>query len=385
MKETARPQPQRLRVALIALHFAEYAGHLAQAMASQAEVMLVVYRGNADNELGNDWQEWLAVPHLRTLILDRPKNAIAVLSNTRRLIYAVKGFRPSLIHYQEDIRDELILSLPFFSSYPKVLTVHDPLPHSGVDARRFRFSRLRLYQSWMRRSAHAAIAHGEKLAALLEQQCPMLLGKVTGIDHGPLGLRDAPPTSTVPTGMRLLFFGRIHQYKGLANFVAAVISLRREGLQVIGVVAGKGSDLDIHRETMAQAGGFEILDHYIPAREVPHLFDQSRAVVLPYIDGTQSGVAALALGHGRPVIATAVGSIPELVRHGQNGLLVAPGDAEALKSAIRSVVLDDRLWTTLTRGALALRDGALSWQSISTKTLAVYASALSRVGTENRD
>jgi len=377
MTEPARQDMRRLRVVHIALHFAEYAAHLARAMARQAEVMLILYRCNADNELGGDWQTYFEGPNLKTLVLDRPRNAVAIVQNTKRLLDAIKTFDPSLIHYQEDIRDELALSMPFLAAYPKVLTVHDPQPHSGRDANRLRFSRLRLYRFWMRRAIDAAITHGQKLAIDLTQQCPWLFGKVATIAHGPLGLRDALPASGVSTDMRLLFFGRIHQYKGLASFIDAVISLRGEGLPVIGVVAGKGSDLERHREAMARSAGFEILDHYIPAQDVPRLFNQSRVVVLPYIDGTQSGVAALALGHGRPVIATAVGSIPELVRHGQNGLLVAPGNTEELKSAIRSVLVDDELWATLQRGAITLRDGELSWQAICDKTLAVYASAIS--------
>ena len=106
---------------------------------------------------------------------------------------------------------------------------------------------------------------------------------------------------------------------------------------------------------MESAGCFEILDRYIPPEEISELFLESFAVILPYLDGTQSGVAAMALGFGRPVVATAVGSIPELVRNEENGLLVPPSDAVALTEAIERLLTDKDLWEQLAAGARRLK------------------------------
>lgn len=370
--------PTKIRVAFIALHFAEYSAKLAAALASKAEVLLVLYRNNADDELGLGWHKWLANENLKVIVLERPRSALAIIKNTFELISAIKAFAPSVMHYQEVHRDEVIFSAPSFRSIPKVITVHDPAPHSGMDSKRFQFSRLRIYRYLMRHSADAAITHGQLLASALEAVCPKLTGKVIAIAHGPLGSSHALTPSLHPNTQRLLFFGRIHKYKGLNQFVKAVLALRREGHAVTGVVAGKGSDLDEHRSAMDEAGCFEVIDQFIPSEDVPRLFLESRAVVLPYTDGTQSGVAALALGYGRPVVATAVGSIPELVRHEQNGLLVAPGDIAALIDSLRRILLDDELWERLAAGAISLRDGELSWDSISNQTLKVYSSVVYR-------
>jgi glycosyltransferase involved in cell wall biosynthesis len=58
-----------------------------------------------------------------------------------------------------------------------------------------------------------------------------------------------------------------------------------------------------------------------------------------------------ALAVGSPVIATAVGGVPEVVRDGDNGLLVPPNDAAALASAIRRVLNDDELRRRLAEAA----------------------------------
>jgi glycosyltransferase involved in cell wall biosynthesis len=218
-----------------------------------------------------------------------------------------------------------------------------------------------------------AITHGGLLADNLIEAFPHFKDKVQSIPHGPLGLFSGTRSSR-PNGFRLLFFGRIFEYKGLGYFVDSVIMLRDKGYPVIGVVAGFGTDLQRHRQRMEEAGCFEILDRYIAAKEVPDLFLDSFAVILPYVDGTQSGVAAMALGFARPVVASAVGSIPELVRNGENGLLVPPSDSIALSDAIETLITDDQLWERLAAGASELRDGDLSWRSIADKTVDVYAS-----------
>jgi starch synthase len=363
------------RVALVALHWAQYAANLAVALAESREVLLVLYRDNAHNDLGTSWSDRLKESGLVLLVLERPKSPLAVIGNAQRLVSAIKRFGPEIIHYQEDLRDEVILALPFFSATPTVLTVHDPITHSGADMRQFRFSRMRLYRRLLRRAADIAITHGRVLADDLVKECPRFEGRVRSVPHGPYALGGSSDTVR-PSDCRLLFFGRIHEYKGLHYFVEAVIALRSKGYPVTGVVAGRGSDMERHRKRMEDAGCFEILDRFIPADDVRALFLSSLVIVLSHTEATQSGVAAMALGCGRPVVASAVGSIPELVRNGVNGLLVPPSDPVALTNAIESVITDDQLWRTLAAGAAKLRDEEFSWKARASEILRAYNSLL---------
>jgi starch synthase len=361
------------RVALVALHWAQYSVSLALALAESREVLLVLYRDNADAELGTAWPNRIKESGLALLVLERPKSALAVIRNTRRLVSAIKRFGPEVIHYQETLRDELILGLPFLSATPTVLTVHDPIFHSGVDTHQLRFSRIRLYRPLLRAAADIAITHGRVLADDLVKEYPRFKGRVRSVPHGPYALGDSNDTVR-PGDCRLLFFGRIHEYKGLRYFVEAVIALRSKGYPVTGVVAGQGSDMERHRKRMVEAGCFEILDRFISAEEVRALFLSSLVIVLSHTEATQSGVAAMALGCGRPVVASAVGSIPELVRNGVNGLLVPPSDPVALTNAIELVITDDELWRTLAVGAAKLRDGEFSWKVRASEMIRAYDS-----------
>lgn len=365
------------RVALVALHFAEYSINLALALATKWDVLIIVYRDNAENEIGLDWRERVSKSNIALIVLERPTGLFGIFGNSSRIVRGVKEFAPDVMHCQEELRDELVLALPFLKRVPMVLTVHDPFTHSGLDTKRFRFSRFRVYRPWVRSAADAAITHGRVLAEELGNALPRLRNnRIFSLPHGPLGSEGATDIEVSPPEARLLFFGRIHEYKGLRYFVDAVISLHNRGYPVKGVVAGRGGDLAHHRAKMVAAGCFEIHDWRIPASDIPNLFVNALAVIVPYIDGTQSGVAAMALGFGRPVIATTVGSIPELVKDGRNGLLVPPSDSVALAAAMEAVVSDRQLWEKLANGARSLRDGELSWAVIADRTIGVYETVL---------
>ena len=366
---------KKRRLALISLHFAEYAALLARSLATDWDVLLILRSENAINELGADWRIMVERAGIQVLALDRSLSVSEVVSSARSIVHEVRAFQPDILHLQECGRDALMLALPFLPAVPRILTVHDPKPHLGTDAKILGLSRSRVYKEIIRRWPTAVITHGCNLAEQLITVNPWLRNKVSVLPHGPLGAWRQVAAALPPDGS-LLFFGRMEEYKGLGVFVDAVSRLKSKGLRVTGVVAGQGPDLSRYSALMKRAECFEVHDRYIASLELTEYFNRARAVILPYLEGTQSGVAAMALGFGRPVVASAVGSIPELVRDGVNGLLVPPADPEALAGCIEKLVCDPALAERLALGARALRDGPLSWTAIAQGTTRIYNSSL---------
>ena len=306
------------------------------------------------------------------VLLQRPR-LLRLPAQLSRLLAVISAFRPDVVHYQEVGGRLVPWSVRLLDSQvPLVLTVHDPIPHSGVDALRARSSHASRRR--MRNRADRIIVHGDRIAANWAATEPAIAGKLNLVPHGVLG--DAQP-SPLPAGEpTFLFFGRIEAYKGLDVFLDAIERLDARGIPMRVLIAGQGTDLDRHRSRIAQLPRITLLDRFIAPDEVGSLFAQATVVVLPYRDATQSGVAALAMGAGRPVIATDVGSLPESVIDGVGGLIVPPSDASALANAMARLVENRALLLRLAAGACVAAQGHLAWSGIARTTTAVYARAI---------
>ena len=136
----------------------------------------------------------------------------------------------------------------------------------------------------------------------------------------------------------LLFFGYVRAYKGLHVLLRAIAALPRE-MDVHLMVVGEFYDDEQKYRTLVTELGLEdlvtIKSDYVPNEAVGRYFSASDAVVLPYISATQSGIAQIAYNFDRPVIATDVGGLAEVVVDGQTGYIVPPEDASRLAAAIK--------------------------------------------------
>jgi glycosyltransferase involved in cell wall biosynthesis len=220
------------------------------------------------------------------------------------------------------------------------------------------------------------IVHGERMREEWRGREPELTFQLASVPHGVLG-DDQGRVETIPEKPPVfLFFGRIEAYKGLGYALQAAELLALRGLQFRLVVAGTGTELDRYRATIGQMPWVELMDRHFLADEIPQIFRRASAVVLPYTDATQSGVAAMAFGFGRPVIASCVGGLPDVVANEYNGLLVPPKDVGALAEAMARVIVSEELCNQLRVGAMECACSELSWDVIAGETSAVYEDAL---------
>jgi len=137
-------------------------------------------------------------------------------------------------------------------------------------------------------------------------------------------------------GPLLAFAGRITKQKALEVGLEALA--RVEGVSL--AIAGDGPDLPDVRRAVAELG-LEGRVRFLGALEREGVLKVFRAADASLLTSSWENfphTVVEALAVGTPVIATAVGGVPELVRDGENGLLVPVGDPEALAAAIRRLV-----------------------------------------------
>lgn len=123
----------------------------------------------------------------------------------------------------------------------------------------------------------------------------------------------------------LLFFGFIREYKGLKHLLHAMPvvkdNLSDVKLLIVGDFNGKKDYYLKIMEDLDICDYIEIYDDYIPDKEVEKFFAASDLVVLPYESATQSGIVQISYGFTKPVIATDVGGLPEVVLNGKTGYI----------------------------------------------------------------
>lgn len=140
----------------------------------------------------------------------------------------------------------------------------------------------------------------------------------------------------------LLFFGLVREYKGLKHLLNALAEIKKNDsensrkirLLIAGDFAGGRTEYDEMINNLGIGGLIDITDGHIPIGEVEKFFVASDLVVLPYESATQSGVIQVAYSFDKPVLATRVGGLPDVVFDKETGYLVDPFKPELIAKSI---------------------------------------------------
>jgi len=114
----------------------------------------------------------------------------------------------------------------------------------------------------------------------------------------------------------------------------------------------------------------------VPHDELLDLYGRAAVVACPSHREGFGVVCAEAMAHGRPVVASAVGGLLDLVVDGETGLLVEPGDVRALRRALRRLLEDSELRRRLGEAGRRRARERFSWPSVTDRTLAAYSAII---------
>ena len=166
------------------------------------------------------------------------------------------------------------------------------------------------------------------------------LRTISTVIHNALPLPDPPASHALPPPMKIVFAGRLIAKKGIDVLIAAMDQLkdRYPGLHLS--LAGEGDDrkaLEADAARRGLASRISFVGRMTHEAIYPFLASAALVIVPSRIE--PFGLVALeAAQAGRPVVASAVDGLCEVVAHAQTGLLVPPGDAGALAAAIAGLL-----------------------------------------------
>jgi glycogen synthase len=264
---------------------------------------------------------------------------------------------------------------------PLVVTVHCSVGHT-LAGRSIKARLLRRLGGWiertgLRRTDAVVVLTDRTAAALRADGVPA--ERITVIPSGfdPAlfagGREDVFPGLARP---RIGYVGRLAPQKRVDLLVRA---FNRMAGQAELVVVGDGPDRDLIRRLAAQSPAADriTLAGFVEHAAVPAVLASLDVLVLPSAYEEMGSVLTEAMAAGLPVVASDVGGIPEVVRPGETGLLVPPGDVDALAAALDRLVAEPPLRARLATGSRR-RATDYAWPALAARVAAVYARVTGR-------
>jgi glycosyltransferase involved in cell wall biosynthesis len=190
---------------------------------------------------------------------------------------------------------------------------------------------------------------------------------------------DVPPQGILPPDYAL-FVGRIASNKGLPTLLKALSRLtpaERIPIALMGQDWGERPALEAQARSLGISGTVHFLGHVRDPGQYRAIIRGARALVLPSEYEAFGLVLLEAMVARTPIVATAVGGVPEVMEHGQAGRLVPYADAPALADALRAVSEDAEETQRRVRWA-SERVRAYDWSVAAARHLALYRELLGR-------
>ena len=263
----------------------------------------------------------------------------------RRVLAAICDLRPDVVHLTgPHLWNVLLVRWLKRRGIPVVHTLHDLDPHSGAG-----YGVLLLPWNWMIiRSSDHILVHGQIYRQRVLDMgvdsgrvtCTPLLHLFLGSER----TEDAAELAlSAPHEPWALFFGRVEQYKGVGHLMTACeVMDKSRTCSPCAVIAGRGNLSAFWPGPLPE--GVQVRNYLIGDDEALDLFYRCGALVLPYVDATQSALVAAAYYFHKPVVVTRTGALPEYVEEGLTGHVVEPGQPGRLARCLEDLLGDpDRM------------------------------------------
>lgn len=319
--------------------------------------------------------------------LRRGLKAAEYVLNAFLLLYIVYTKRPSVLHIQW---------LPLGEVWPAfelwwmsivrdwrtqiIYTVHNVLPHDT--GQHYAEAYCSIYHA-----VDTLICHTDGAKKQLVCDFGVSDERIWVIPHGPLSaeLKILPTHEArdqlgipheAPVGV---LFGYIRPYKGIDFLLRTWERVANQLPDALLILAGHGED-NYQQEIKQQIASrgldqrVETRFYFIPEQELSLIVSAADILLYPYQNITQSGALLTGLTAGKPIVATNVGGLSEVIQDGQTGVLVEYGDEAGMEEELVQLLQDEKKRERFGQAARDMVDTKYSWDAIARQTLKCYRS-----------
>jgi len=239
---------------------------------------------------------------------------------------------------------------------------------------------------WVRPLLASSLRHADRLISNSSHTAAEVKA-ISGCDSHviPYGSTVAARPTPLPGNevAKILFTGRLIQRKGVKYLIRAmprILANRPAVLQITGD-GDQRQQLEQEARALGLGDAVQFLG-FVGNAELDRLYAGCDIYVNPSVIDDKGDTEGLGVGpieafcHGRPVVASAVGGIPDVVKHDHTGLLVPEKDAPALATAILELLHDPDRAATLAAQGLAYSRAQFDWDRIIDQLESVYRSAM---------
>jgi phosphatidyl-myo-inositol alpha-mannosyltransferase len=282
---------------------------------------------------------------------------------------ALRDVVPDIIHVHEPLVPSVSMHAVLQANAPVVATFHSNVGRERTSSLWFRLAVPMIRPVWNRIARRIAVSEAARHSVCSRMGDGNLAIVPNGVDVSRFA--NAAPAQ-LPAGRHLLFVGRLEERKGFPIAVDAFGQLARANPDLRLLVIGDGSERDaVDRLDAGVRARVDMLGRVDDDRLASYL-KAADVYIGPATGGESFGIVlAEAMAAGKPIVASDIDGYRDVARDGLEALLVAPGDAAALVTAIREVLDDRRLAKSLGEAG-ARRANEFDWDTVSQRVLSVY-------------
>jgi glycosyltransferase involved in cell wall biosynthesis len=353
-----------------------YVGSLVPALAEEFEVIVAAHGdGPVRAAAETAGVRFVGLEHVR-----RPLDAREDLLGFAELVRLLRREQPVILHANSSKAGVLGRLAAVAAGVPvRIFTAHGWAfnAHEGV---------ARALYLWADRlvspvtTATVCVSQGERAAGLRARTCRR--GRTVVIHNGVELARPQRSSGDRPGPVRLVSVGRLRRPKDFTSLVRAMAQLEPGSAELR--IVGAGPDRPDLEKEITRLGVGQDVQLLGERRDVPEILATADVFVL---SSTSEGfpISILeAMAAGLPVVASAVGGVPEQVSPGETGMLVPPGDPRVLATALASLVGSSELRERMGRAGLRRAQAHFGLDRFRDAHVELYRSTLSRAPKRRR-